>query len=255
MIDARTRDVERISLPNGVEPESLAVLPGGKSIIYTALDPTTRNTGLFRWDRNANEAPVSIGEADGFHGDVTLSQDGQWIYFTHNRGVTAGPPGQHGMKNYAQLFRVRADGSRLEQLTQAAGCHFGPILPKVGSLFYIHTSCHGMSWLKRMGSSEKSSTTLLQEMGRLLEPASAPDGQSLLLASENVDFKEIKELDVRSNKITSLFQFRRDSPTARAQYGANRQDVFFQNKGWVWLWSQGQSTQLAPLRVSSHEQE
>jgi Tol biopolymer transport system component len=87
------------------------VSPDGQTLAYIGLRKNpdgTATTNVFTIPAaGGTDAPLTDDEfADDGAG---FSPDGQWIYFNSERGSTA--PG------HAQLFRMRLDGSGLEQLT------------------------------------------------------------------------------------------------------------------------------------------
>lgn len=103
--------------------------PDGKSIVYRAFHPRTP-AELAKWNDLWQKQMVSpmrlelwMMDADGgnqrqvtdLHGASFcpyMHPSGEWIIFTSNFADTSG----HGMPNF-DLFRVRTDGSDLEQIT------------------------------------------------------------------------------------------------------------------------------------------
>ena len=110
------------------------VSPDGQTLAYVGLEPEGDNL----WARaNIFTIPSSGGEstrltdttspADGSE----FSPDGEWIYFNTEQFSSA--PG------HAQIARMRADGSALEQLTHDAGVNWFPHISPDGATFVYLT--------------------------------------------------------------------------------------------------------------------
>src|SRR5215467_1506056 len=245
-VDPKTHRVEALHFPAPFKPEAIAISRHGTELVFTAFHPPARNVLLFRWQRNSSGSPVSIGDDRGYHSDPSLSEDGQWVYFAHNP-LAFGPPGQHQGQAYAQLYRVRLDGTQLMPLTEESGCHFGPTNATGEQLIYLYSTCSGDRVLRRLDLKKLISIDLHKAGWAFNEASASPDSRAVLISIGGFDSVSIAEVDLRSLQMRTVLRIAGASPPVRPRYGAQRNEIFYQARGAVWV-SQGNSTnQIAQL--------
>ena len=143
--------VEKLRRPGGMDAESLAVSPDGERYVFTARDSEHPQPLLYKLERTAAEATL-LGGSTGFHAQPTFTNDGAWVYFIHHPSKDGGPPGMHGMREYGQVWKVRIDGTGLEQVTKSKGCKLFPDGRDARAVTYTHTNCEGTSMLETLGA-------------------------------------------------------------------------------------------------------
>ncbi|PZR95294.1 MAG: biopolymer transporter Tol [Candidatus Nephthysia bennettiae] len=108
------------------------VSPDGQTLAYIGLTENpggAANTNVFTIPA-AGGADVQVTDDEFADDGAEFSPDGEWIYFNSERGSTR--PG------HAQLFRIRPDGSALQQLTFDERVNWFPHLAPDGSqLAYV----------------------------------------------------------------------------------------------------------------------
>jgi Tol biopolymer transport system component len=118
----------------GERATEAAVSPDGTAFVFVTVGPGDSRR-LLTWHTGEAKARA-LTPAAGFYAHPSFSPDG-WVYFTHNG---SGPPGEHQPGMNAQVFRVRLDGSHLEQLTTSHGCKLAPASAKA-KVIYLHSTC------------------------------------------------------------------------------------------------------------------
>jgi hypothetical protein len=179
MVEVHSHEVRRLSFPEDAKPEAVVASADGQFLCFTAFDPVVGNTLLYRLDLKAGASPQRIGDSQGYHADPVVSPDGKWVYFAHHPNAR-GRPREHESKAFAQLYRVRVDGTALEPLTNGAGCHFAPTVGPAGNVIYVHTSCHREHWLETLGGGFEGLPSLGKFHGALEEPSISPDGRRFI---------------------------------------------------------------------------
>lgn len=227
-LDVSTGKPERIRVPSTYPATTLTVSRDGQHIVYTAYDQGALNDLLYRWDWKAKSPPVRIGNAEGFHADPAVSPDGQWVYFAHHP-KKGGPPGQHEERANAQLYRVRMDGTQLTALTNELGCHLRPSIRPDGDVIYVHTPCSvNTKTLHLMRAGQPASGPLAS--GDLNEPVYSPDGKSLVFVERDGADVLLKERTSAERPPRILHKLRlREGLSARVQFGAKAQELYFQD--------------------------
>lgn len=237
LLDVTSRRVERIRLP-AEEIEGLAVSADGMRFAYTKRSADNK-PGIWFWQRG-DAAPRLIESGAGQYSDPALAPDG-WIYFS--RSPVNGR--SHMFGTYAQVFRIRADGTGLEQITDENGCHFGVSFTRRGRLQYIHSSCTAQSWIERVGRATKPEI-LVAVAGSLAEAVASPDGRSVLFVSDEPDSFVVKEA-TRKRPPRFLFAIDRGMKRARVAYGRDVNEILYQQGGKIWSFDRGVRTQIAAM--------
>jgi hypothetical protein len=119
-IDRSGRIVGEIKLPNGVHAEDVVRLEASadRSELYFLW---RKPEGIGLWaSGKLGVKPLHVEGGDHF--ELTLDEEQQVVYFSayphrHEQMTWAGP------ESYAQVYRIRLDGSGLVQLTNEVGCH------------------------------------------------------------------------------------------------------------------------------------
>jgi Tol biopolymer transport system component len=160
------------------------VSPDGQTLAYIGLTEKpggVTNTNVFTIPA-AGGADRQLTD-DQFPDDgAEFSPDGEWIYFNSERGSTS--PG------HAQLFRMRPDGSGLEQLTFDERVNWFPHPSPDGSqLAYVsfppgtqgHPADHEViiRLLAPHGGTSRDLATVFGGQGTMNVPSWAPDGRRL----------------------------------------------------------------------------
>lgn len=233
----------RIRIPAPYRAHTLTISANGEHVVFTAHDEAARNPLLYRWDWRKGAAPVSIGDKQGFHADPAISPDGKWVYFSHHPRM-GGPVGVHQPGANAQLYRVRLDGQELSALSNERGCHLSPAFRPDGELIYVHTLCSvTQKNLRLMKNGVVLPEILATE--ELNEPSFAPDGKHLVFVSRegpNAVLKEWTSLR-RPARVLHRFLLMEDAK-ARAQYGINAKEIYFQDDNAVMRLSGSVATRL-----------
>jgi TolB protein len=114
------------------------VSPDGSLIAHRCtVQGTARNWDQSQTQRNSEICVTAtnrgrtrnISNNSAYDGWPVWSPDGRWIYFTSNRGQ---PP------NTGQIFRMRPDGSNVEQLTDGPFSHAQPSFTSNGRALYVY---------------------------------------------------------------------------------------------------------------------
>jgi WD40 repeat protein len=236
LVEVASRRVERITLP-AKEVDGLAVSSDGMRFAYVA--PAGNTKGVWSWKRG-DAAPHLVESGAGKYSDPAIAPDGS-IYFS--RSPVNGR--SHTFGTYAQVFRVRPDGTGLQQITDENGCHFGVSFTRRGQLQYIHTSCTAQSWVERVGQTA-APEILVAVVGSLAEATASPDGRSVLFVSDEPDSFVVHEVTGR-NAPRVLFALDRRMRRVRVAYGRNKDEVLYQQGGKVWVLDHGSRTMLAAM--------
>ncbi|MCE9668003.1 hypothetical protein LY474_09285 [Myxococcus stipitatus] len=247
VVSVHDLSVRRIRVPGPNAPQNVTTTPDGRWIVFTAFDEQANNTLLFKWDGKDGSQPIRIGDVQGYHADPVVSHDGERVVFSHHPRA-GGPPGQHGPKATAQLYEVGIDGSGLKSLTDGDGCHLGPTAPRGERVYFIHTPCDGtrfLSFLDRntgkrggLGPKDESSAS---------DPSLSPDGQRLLYTTRTMTQATLKELNIKTGQVKSVWTFDYDMPKNRPQFASRPGEYMFQNNGAILLVKQGKVQRVTTL--------
>ena len=138
-------------------------------IVFSRLAPD--RTGLFIADADGNnERPLLPGT--GLDYNASFSNDGKWIVFTSERGGSA------------DVYRVHADGSGVERLTDDPSYDDQAALaPDGGTLAFVSTREGGTAnvWLLDLARHEY--TNLTKNAGGNFRPSWSPDGKWVAFSS------------------------------------------------------------------------
>jgi hypothetical protein len=244
IVEPRSGRTELLRVPAPFVPENVAMSSNGEDVVFTAPSSAANNVLLFHWNRHANTPPRSIGDERGYHSEPTISDDGRWVYFAHNP-FARGPPGEHLAKAFAQLYRVRMDGTGLEALTDERGCHFAPTNATADQLIYVYTTCNGDRTLRRFFVRSRTSKDLSKAGFVINEPSTSPGLSRVLFSSPNVDSVSIAEIDLKTSQLSLGFKVEQTALPARPQYGQSLGDIFYQAHGAVWRRHKGVSQRIA----------
>jgi TolB protein len=108
----------------------------------------------------------------GIDTEPAWSADGQWIYFTSDRGGSA------------QIYRVGADGGTPQRVTFEGSYNVTPRPSPDGKSLAFVTRNAGRFQLAIMDLASRH-TTILTDSNRDESPSFAPNGRMILYASEN----------------------------------------------------------------------
>ncbi|MCA0294651.1 MAG: biopolymer transporter Tol [Actinobacteria bacterium] len=132
-VDLAARTSHRVSNDHG--PDFVHFLhgisPDGNLLAYIGMDllPDGFRTNIFTVPASGG-ADVRLTDSAAPHDGSEFSPDGEWIWFNSERGSTT--PG------HAQLFRMRPDGSDVEQLTTDERVNWFPhVSPDGSSVVYV----------------------------------------------------------------------------------------------------------------------
>ena len=231
-----TKHVERIELP--VAASEATISADGKSIAFIAMDPDAHSTRLFLWNPGQPQLPArKIGENLGYYADPRFSPDGAWVYFVHNPNGR-GRPTQHLGQAFAQLYRIRANDSGLEALSDTKGCHYAPTPLADGRLYYAHTSCHRTArWLETTSPTKPEALTLATETD-LEDLTVSPDGRRAAWLTRNVETASVDSMNLVTRKKRTLFRLAR-RPASLQLVWVTPSRLLFLEAGVIKRWESG----------------
>jgi TolB protein len=152
-----------------VSTTALAIAAERPQIVFSRLAP--ERSGLFAADGDGkNERPLL--PATGLDYNASFSYDGKWIVFTSERGGSA------------DIYRVHADGSGVERLTDGPSYDDQAALSPDGStLAFVSTRDGGTAnvWLLDLARHEY--TNLTKDAGGNFRPSWSPDGKWIAFSS------------------------------------------------------------------------
>ncbi|MFT3841023.1 MAG: hypothetical protein QM723_28790 [Myxococcaceae bacterium] len=214
----------------------------GTQVFLIGESPVDHASSLYRWDGTAEHQPTRLGDSHGYHGQLSLSPDEKWIYFTfHEHG---GPLGNHAEGAYQQLYRIKVDGQGIERLTNGEGCRLGSCpLRGSHSALVLHANCNGASALETIDLATKEVKAAARETGRFYAVDAAPDGKSALILTSSVSGASVLEWNSSDGQL---------SPRAELGFGASAQPRYGRTRSEVLYWD-GQQVKVATFSTSLKE--
>lgn len=173
--------LHKVTTLGGLAPESLAVSPtNSKLYVFTAKREGQPQAAMYKYEEGAAEAHI-LGRGVGFHAQPSFTNDGQWVFFIHHPTKDGGPPGMHATREYGQLWRIRIDGSGLEQMTKTKGCKLYPDARDSTHVVFTHADCGDQSGVEQF---EDGRTRVVTDTSaaRAHLPRRSPDGSEFALA-------------------------------------------------------------------------
>lgn len=241
-MDERGHVLERVSSFGGLEPIEAGIAPNGLDVAFTSWNADAQNKLLYLW-RRGERAPRRIGSEVGYHAQPRFSRDGRWLTFGHNRRK-GGPPGQHEAGANAQLFRARADGSRMEMLTSSPGCKRSPVSLDGFSFVYVHASCDINNALAMITAGGRQ--VWLTELEAAYDELDlSPDGSRLITTLPEMSSVTLIEVNVSTRQRSRFASAPRDGQALRPTWSADGAAVLYQALGAVWRVDRRGTSQLA----------
>lgn len=241
LIDLESGDTRRVS-PGVGKTTCAFIRPGTGDVLFasTHLDPASerlqreelaaRAAGSERrysWDYDpamdlfVAAAPDSaearrgvltrLTEARGYDAEASYSPDGEWIVFTSTRQAYERELDAEERKRlevnpawFGELYRMRADGTRVERLTDAPGYDGGPFFFLDGSrIVWRRFDEEGLTaeiWSARPDGSDARQLTAFGAMS--WAPYVHPSGEYILFASNKLGFAnfELYMVDVAGTR-------------------------------------------------------
>ncbi|MGH9381193.1 MAG: hypothetical protein ACRD2Z_11345 [Thermoanaerobaculia bacterium] len=231
LMDLETGDTRRVS-PGVGKTTCAFIRPGSGDVLFasTHLDPDSerlqreeleaRAAGTERrysWDYDPamdlfvadaeSGALTRLTEARGYDAEASYSPDGEWIVFSSTRQAYAGKLDPEERKRldvnpawFGELYRMRADGTQVERLTDAPGYDGGPFFfPNGSRIVWRRFDEEGLTaeiWSARPDGSDARQLTDFGAMS--WAPYVHPSGEYILFASNKLGFSnfEIYMVDV-----------------------------------------------------------
>ena len=152
-----------------------------------------------------------LTEARGYDAEASYSPDGEWIVFSSTRQAYVRELSEQERKTlevdpafFGELYRIRADGSGLERLTDAPGYDGGPFFFPDGSrIIWRRFDEEGLTadvWSAKPDGSDARRLTDFASMS--WAPYVHPSGEYVLFATNKLGFSnfEIYMVDVEGTK-------------------------------------------------------
>jgi hypothetical protein len=231
-----TMEVRPILIP-ALEPEGVALSPDSVTVAFTAPDKTVETSLLYVWRLDSRSPPKSIGDSHGYHADPVFGPDGSWVYFAHSP-FGRGAPGAHGGMAFAELYRVRPDGSGLEALTSSPGCHVQPFVGELSRVLFAHVNCgrHGQH-IEQLGPGEPDESRVLPGEWSA-EPDLSPDGRLLLVSTQHLHRIAWERWTLGRQPMRDVEHVVVNAPRhLRPRFGHRRDEVLYQTRDGIVLHS------------------
>ncbi len=224
VLDFATGETRRVS--TGLGKTTCAYFrPGGPEILFAAThhDPRSRElqqaeidfraSGKERrydWDfdpemelyvASGAGVPRRLTESPGYDAEGSYSPDGEWIVFTSTRSAFEPdlPAAERGRLStdpsyFAEIYRMRADGSELRRLTEARGYDGGPFFSADGRwIVWRRFEADGLIadvWRMRADGAEPRRLTDFGSMS--WAPFPHPSGEYVLFTSNKLGFENFE---------------------------------------------------------------
>jgi len=231
-LDVATLRVDRLQVPGGQLPQQAAASPDGQTIAYTAT-ARSRGAQLYLW-KLEEPTPRMVGENSGYYADPRFSADGRWIYFAHNR-EGMGRPTAHMGQAYAQLYRMRPDGTAFEALSDEKGCHYSPA-PAVNHVYFIHTLCHRSSRQIESLDLRTGKTRQLESFANAEDLAVTDGAESMAWVIRSVETMRVLMRGRGKSRPIELFKLRKTSDAMQLTW-LDRDRLAFAYRHSIWTWS------------------
>jgi hypothetical protein len=215
---------EWLTLPQDVRPRELTIADDGRLIVFTAYAAEAGTFLLYSWDKDASHPPRLVGDTRGYHANPAFDRAGEWIYFAHNPNAVGMPMG-HMARAYAQIYRVRSDGTDLQPLTAEDGCHFSPVANKTGGVVFVHTQCHGHDRDLVSRTSASGSETTMKLAGDAAELALSEDGKRTIYVVRRKRSAFLFEMDVTTGVSKPIDSGTSDAAVA-PRFGKGRESYY-----------------------------
>lgn len=209
--------------------------PDGSTLVFSSDRDDPENAHLYLMNADgSNQRLLDTGLTDDQVG-ARWSPDGQYLLFHSN-------PLVDGLPRF-DVFRVRADGSELTNLTNTPGNNFMADWSPDGARIVFVSQRNGNSELYVMNADGSNQIRLTESQSENLLPRWSPDGSQIMFESS------------RSGPTYSLYSVpapgdRQDTATAEADVrqltppGHNSGTVNWVNKDWVLFSSDRDSTNI-----------
>lgn len=150
---------------------------------------------------SAGDSYRRLTMARGYDAEGSYSPDGEWIVFTSNRHVYQSELTEEDRKRldqdpayFGEIYRMRADGSRLERLTDVPGYDGGPFyFPDGTRILWRRFDEQGLTadlWTMRPDGGEPLRLTDFSAMS--WAPYAHPSGEYVLFASNKLGFSNFE---------------------------------------------------------------
>ena len=236
ILDRGTHRVRHLELP-AKEVDDVALSADGKTVAFIAPHENAAHA-LFVWRTGEKQATLVESSGGQFAG-LAIGPDG-FIYYSHSPVLV----GNHTKETFAQIFRIRPDGSQREQITDENGCHVATSFAH-GKLTYIHTDCRTHGDFTRVAEPEQPEVLVTVASGAS-EAQVSPDGTSVLFAVHRPEYNGIVETR-RAGAQHELVKLSGHMKQARPAYGRSKHEVLFQDDQTVWVLKGGNRTAIAKL--------
>lgn len=246
LVEMTTAKSERLVLPADVKPRELNVSRDGKLVAFTAYSGDAHTFLLYAWDRSIAHPPRQIGDDRGYHANPVFDRSGTWVYFAHNPDAV-GQPMNHEPRAFAQIYRVRLDGTSLTALTNEKGCHFAPEPTKSGKVVYVHSQCDGFHYAIEGANSASFALKPGVFHGQISELAMSDDRRQALYVVEAAGHASLFRWDAATLK-SSLADSGPRGARLQPRFGPAH-DIYYMLGDTVWHVSKKARTPIADNRA------
>lgn len=229
----------------GREAADATVSPDGRVFVFTSWEPSAENFLLYKWSESKQTAEL-LSEPRGFHAAPTFTDDGKWVYFAHHPGK-GGPPGEHEPGAFAQLYRVKLDGSALERLTDAPGCHMQPATADGPVVAIAHTDCAAGRSIELWRGKNQKPISINTGLGEHGWPTFALKPMRIAYVFETRVDSVVYEYDLARRSTKELFHFNHSADSARLAFGSGA-SLLFQNQTGVYRYRGGTQTEIVRFK-------